>query len=145
MNRMPCNGTEPAAPALELVPVALVDAVWPRIAAGMEAACRRSGDDLTAPYLFAECRAGRALLFVVTADGEARAALVARVEQWGAARVLRLLAASGRGMGDWLAAVTSHHQWPRLLGCEKVVFEGRRGWSACCRTQGSFAKPTKWI
>lgn len=113
---------------LELVPLIHVDEIWQQIAPGIEQACRRCGDDVTAPYLFGECRAGRALLFAIVEGGCVNAALVCRVENWGGRRVLRILAATGRGMAEWLNAITTHRLWPGHLACEKIVFEGRRGW-----------------
>lgn len=113
---------------LELVPLTHVDEIWQQIALGIEQACRRCGDDITGPYLFGECRAGRALLFAMIDVGRVNAALVCRVENWGGRRVLRILAATGRGMADWLDAITTHRLWPGHLACEKIVFEGRRGW-----------------
>lgn len=113
---------------LQLVPLIHVDEIWQQVALGVEEACRRSGDDMTGPFLFGECRAGRALLFAIIESGNVNAALVCRVENWNGCRILRILAATGHGMADWLGAITSHRLWPEHLACQKIIFEGRRGW-----------------
>lgn len=114
--------------SIHLVPLAEVDHAWPAIAEGMKEAVRRGGDDLTVPYLFQACRSGAALLFVAVADEEVKAALVCRPEQWGAKRVLRILALCGWDISDWLPTLRSYRTWPNALDVEAVVFEGRKGW-----------------
>lgn len=113
---------------LQLLPVFDVDRAWLQISDGMERACNRGGGDLTAPFLFQECRSGRAMLFAIIEDQIIRAALIGRVENWGNTRVFHILAACGKGMADWLHMITEHETWPEVLGCEKAVFEGRKGW-----------------
>lgn len=113
---------------LELVPLVHVDEIWKHVASGMERACARSGGGVSAPWLFGECRAGRALLFAVCGDKAVHAALVARVEERQGGRVLNILMACGHGMGRWLDIIRQHRDWPVRLGVSTVAFEGRPGW-----------------
>lgn len=115
-------------PSLELVHPIYVDTIWPEIVDGIEEACHRSGDDITAPYLWQECRSSRAMLFIIPGEKGVSAAVVARVETWGAKRVLRVLAACGKGMKQWLPALTEYRKWIDHHRCEKIVFDGRIGW-----------------
>jgi hypothetical protein len=111
---------------IRLVPIAGVDAIWPRIAAGMEECCRRSGGDITADWLFFGCRKGEALLAVVEDGDEIAGALIATPQYWDGRRVLRILALCGRDMASWLEELKAFRP---PLGIEKVIFEGRAGWS----------------
>jgi len=112
---------------IRLAALAEIDATWPRIAAGMEECCRRSGGDITPDWLFFACRKGEALLFLVEdGRGTMLGALVAAPQHWAGQRVLRILALCGRGLAGWLGELKA---FTPLLGIEKVIFEGRAGWS----------------
>lgn len=113
---------------ISLIPLSHVDQVWPHLSEGMKEACRRGGGDLTPDWLFAVCRKGDALLFVAHDDLVIQAGLVCRVETWSGQRVLRILAACGWDMDQWLPAVREYREWLRNLDISRVVFEGRRGW-----------------
>jgi hypothetical protein len=111
---------------IRLAAIAEIDAIWPRIAAGMEECCRRSGGDITPDWLFFTCRKGDALLAVIEdGEGEFQAALIAAPQAWGGRRVLRILALSGRDMAGWLEELTA---FELPLGIDTVIFEGRAGW-----------------
>jgi hypothetical protein len=111
---------------IRLAAVAEVDAIWPKIAAGMEECCRRSGSDITPDWLFFACRKGEAMLVVVEDGDEIAGALIAASQYWGGRRVLRILALCGHDMASWLDELRAIKP---LLGIEKVIFEGRAGWS----------------
>lgn len=113
---------------IRLAGVEEVDALWPVFADGMQECCRRSGGDITPDWLFMCCRRGEALLFVIDVEGKPKAALVARPEQWGPDRVLRLIAAAGTEMDRWLGELSDHRAFIDRLGISKVIFEGRKGW-----------------
>lgn len=105
-----------------------VDHIWPYIADGMKKACEYSGGDTTPYWLFEICRKGEGLLFYIVKDGVVVAGLVCRVENWSGKRVLRILAACGRGMKDWIDSVLDYREWLDRWGIESVIFEGRKGW-----------------
>lgn len=106
-----------------------VDLLWPFIADGMALACERTGGDLTAGYLWQECRSGRAFL-VVSQDGAAvNGASVWRFETWQTGTKLRCLSAWGEGMDLWRDAMRAHvAAMQREGGANGVVAEGREGW-----------------
>lgn len=112
---------------IRLAGLAEIDTTWPKIAAGMEACCRRSGGDITPDWLFFACRRGEALLALVEdGEGEIEAALIAAPQVWGGRRVLRILALCGRDMAGWLGELKA---FKPPLGIDTVIFEGRAGWS----------------
>lgn len=115
-----------------VVNVTEIDRIWPSVAYGLEHACRKTGGDLTADYLWSQCRSGAAFLVVVVKRDidaeELVGASVWRFEKWTTGKKLRCLALYGRGFNDW---------WPqhyKLLGemlkagqTTQVVWEGRKG------------------
>jgi hypothetical protein len=110
-----------------LVPVADIDKVWPALMDGIAEACRRCGDDVTPWHLLSWCRRSDALLFVAW-DGEVKAGLVVRPEQWGAEQVLRILTATGHEIDKWLPELEASDDWQKFVGNLPVIFEGRPGW-----------------
>lgn len=111
---------------LRLVRTHEVDDVWPALREGMEEACRRCGDDVTAWHLLAWVRASNALLFVT--EG-VTAGIIMRAEQWGNEMVARVIACAGRDLDDWLGDVLAPDAvWRQYLGDLPMVFEGRPGW-----------------
>jgi hypothetical protein len=112
---------------IHLVPLNEVDRVWPLLSEGLVEACRRGGDDLTAFDMLAQCRTGKAMLFVALADEEVKAGMVVRPELWGDRQVLRILALTGWGMDVWLPWLLGW-DWPKQVGIKTVIFEGREGW-----------------
>lgn len=124
--------------ACSLVGVHQVDGLWSQIAEGLEHACRKTGGDITAHYLWTECRAGRAFLVVATAPTklghEIIAASVWRFEQWSSGRKLRCLSLYGRDMKSWLA---DHRkltlEMAKTGGATALVTEGRPGWARVFR------------
>lgn len=114
---------------VEVAGVHQVDSVWPLVADGLERACRATGGELTADYLWGECRAGRAFLLVV-ADIGIRAAAVLRFEQWSTGKKLRCLALYGTDMRDWLPQLTdAAKQLAKVGGATSLVSDGRKGWA----------------
>jgi hypothetical protein len=104
-----------------------VDGLWSQIADGLEHACRKTGGDLTAHYLWTECRSGRAFLVVVSAE-TIIAASVWRFEQWTTGRKLRCLALYGVGMKDWLRPHRKLiEDLAKVGGATSLVTEGRKG------------------
>lgn len=117
-------------PRLDLAGAHQIDALWGKVSHGLEAACRRSGGDLTADYLWAECRSGRAFLVVVSSDTWITGASVYRFEQWTSGKVLRCLALYGTGMADWLPQLLSLlREMARAGGALRLVTEGRTGFA----------------
>lgn len=109
-----------------------VDAIWPHIAEGMKDCCERFTDDLTPDWVLTGCRQGNLFLFVFEEDAKGYTgkrilgALVARAENRQGKRALCILALTGFDMAKWLTDLRAF-SWPRDMGFEKLVFEGRAG------------------
>lgn len=115
--------------ACSLVPSGMVDQVWPHIAEGMAIGCKRSGGDLYPGFLWTQCRAGNAFLFIAATDEAVQGASVWQFETWANGPRFRCLMAAGTGMADWFddmrAKVTGT---ARLGGAVALVSDGRTGW-----------------
>lgn len=118
-----------AAYQLSLASVPDVDRVWTMVAEGLENACRETGGDITADYLWSECRAGAAFLVVIERGGDIAGASVWRFEKWSSGKKFRCLVLYGRNMSDWLA---EHRRltlrMARVGGANGIVAGGRKGW-----------------
>jgi hypothetical protein len=114
---------------VSLVSVPIVDTCWPMVTYGLEHACRKTGGDITSDYLWRECRAGEAYLFVV-ADGEQIiGASVWRFERWTSGRKYRCLCHYGERMADWADDMrTLVESAAKAGGATSLVMEGRVGW-----------------
>ena len=99
------------------------------VAHGLEHACLKTGGDITSDYLWCECRAGHAYLFVV-ADGEQIiGASVWRFERWVSGRKYRCLCHYGTSMRDWADDMRDLvERAAKAGGATSLVMEGRRGW-----------------
>lgn len=114
---------------ITLVSVDKIDHVWPHVREALEAACRRTGGDLTTATLWAGCRRSDNYL-IVAHDGERiQAASVWKPENWSSGRKLRCLAVAGVGMKDWLQPMREEAaKLAKLLGATAFVADGRTGW-----------------
>lgn len=114
---------------IELVPAPLVDRVWPDIAGTVDAAARKTGGDVTAGYLWQECRSGHAFLFIAH-DGESIVgASVWRFETWQSGAKLRCLAGAGNGLENWIDPMREQVvTLAKAGGAASIVYEGREGW-----------------
>ena len=113
---------------IELAGVHQVDAVWSAVAEGLEHACRKTGGDISADYLWGECRGGHAFLVVISRDNEILGASVWRFEKWTSGKKLRCLALYGKHICDWLE---QHVEFTKAMAkagdATALVTEGRRG------------------
>lgn len=106
-----------------------VDGIWPSVARGLEHACRKSGGDLTADYLWSECRSGRAFLCIVSDGPAICAASVWRFEKWSSGKKLKCLALYGQGMRGWLDGHRAFTvEMAKAGGASSIVTDGRAGW-----------------
>lgn len=139
---------------IRLIGLNEVDAIWPSIAEGMAACCKKSGGDITPDWLFMSCRRGDALLYVVEKTGRVLSegkitylepkgiaygstaewveqktlagALIGQPQIWAEERVLRVTAFCGADMETWLEELL-HTRLLSQIGIGKVVFDGRAG------------------
>lgn len=112
-----------------LVPVHMVDQIWPQVVEGFQRASDRFGGDLTVGDLWVGCRAGHCFLFVVHEGEEVKAATVWKPEVWRSGPKFRCLALYGKGMAEWMPEL---HEMVRKVGrdcgAETLLAEGRKGW-----------------
>lgn len=115
---------------VSLVPVGMVDQVWPGVVQGFARASDRSGGDMTVGDLWTVCRSGNAHLFVVHDPEKISAATVWRAELWRSGQKFRCLALYGKGMAEWMPELK--RQVARVAadcGCTSLLAEGREGWT----------------
>ena len=114
---------------LSLASVPDIDRVWRLVADGLETACQETGGDLTAAYLWAECRSGAAFLVIIEGGGSIAGASVWRFEKWTSGTKLRCLAIYGHDMREWLDA---HRRLTLRMAktgnANGIVAGGRKGW-----------------
>lgn len=109
---------------IQLVPLVHVDQVFPQCEELFDQAIKRGGgDDLTLPYLFSECRSGRAFLYVNAKNDKITDAMILRFENPSIARILVM---GGEGC-DWAQEITNLGKSIKNYA-DKIVFEGRKGW-----------------
>ncbi len=87
-----------------LVPVLMVDQVWPKIAEGMKRSVARCDGDLTASFLWQLCRSGPGFLLIATDEANnVVGASVWRFEQYHSGHKFSCLALAGKGLKSWHA------------------------------------------
>lgn len=114
---------------VSLIPVQMVDQVWPGVANGFQRASDRFGGDLTVGELWGGCRAGHCFLFVIHDEQKIAGATVWKPEMWASGTKFRCLGLYGKGMSTWLDdLVAAVAKVARDCGAEEAVFDGREGW-----------------
>lgn len=115
---------------VSLVPVQMVDQIWPRVFEGFQRASDRFGGDLTVGDLWQGCRAGTCFLFIVHDDKEVVAATAWRPELWGSGPKFRCMALYGLGMADWMPELHEKVRQTAIhCGAASLMAEGREGWA----------------
>ena len=114
---------------VSLVPVHLVDNLWPHVSEGFQRASKRFGGDITVGELWTACRSGHVFFFVVQNDtGEIVGATIFRSEAWGKGQRFRCLAMYGIGIKLWRDVALEHVvKVAKLAGCNGIVSDGREG------------------
>lgn len=117
---------------VSLVPLNLVDTVWPHVVDGFQRASARSGGDLTVADLWIGCRAGHVFLFVVQDDANQIIAATAwKPETWGKGQRFRCLGLYGKGVKAWKDELRAHvTRVAKLCGANGLIADGRDGWTA---------------
>lgn len=112
-----------------LVPVPLVDQVWPLVCEGFNRASQRSGGDITVAELWIGCRSGHCFLFTVHSESAIVAATIWRSEAWGRGQRFRCLALYGKDMKAWKDILREHVVTvAKCAGCTGLIADGRLGW-----------------
>ncbi len=115
---------------ISLVPIHLVDQIWPHVVAGFQRSSARSGGDLTVSDLWIGVRAGHCFMIVVqNGEGQIIAATVWKPETWGRGQRFRCLGLYGKGVKQWAVALREHvTRVAHLCGCNGLIADGREGW-----------------
>ena len=114
-----------------LVPLHLVDGVWPSVKDGFQKASDRFGGDLTVGELWQGCRAGHVYLFVVHDDQKVVAATAWKPELWRSGPKFRCLALYGKGVREWKDALRVQvERAAKSCGATSLIADGRLGWKA---------------
>ncbi len=107
-----------------------VDRFWPQIAERLQAACIRTGGDISSGDLWQMCRSGNAFLVLVLDGPSVIAALIMQFQNWSGKSVMRCLGIVGEHMDDWLPMAKDFiTKMAKDGGATSFVSEGREGWS----------------
>lgn len=114
---------------VSLVPVGMVDQIWPAVSEGFQRASDRFGGDITVSDLWVGCRSGNCFFFLVQDEaGAVRGAMVFKPETWRRGQMFCCLAMFGTGMDEWLDPALEHVvKVARLAGCNKLMAHAREG------------------
>lgn len=111
---------------VSLIFTPLVDQVWPKVKDGMRASCERSGNQLTAGWLWQECRSGRAILLAAHDGDDVFGAAVVQFQDNG--RMLRGLGFCGTRVDEWHPAMRALIREIMIDGgAERFIDEGPPG------------------
>ncbi len=113
---------------IEVVRPERVDAMWSLLAEGMRKSCDRTGGELSAGYLWQECRAGHAFLVVAYDESAVLGAAIVRFETWPSGIRLRGLGLCGKNMKSWIEEMRAAvEQIARAGGAVAIVDKGSPG------------------
>jgi len=89
---------------VEICRVEHVDAFWPQLAEGFRKSCRKTGNTITAGWLWQLCRSGQAILLIAFEDTVIQGAAIVQFEDRG--RTLRGLGLCGSEIKKWWPEMT---------------------------------------
>lgn len=110
---------------VELVPVVLVDNIFPAVSDGFNRASKKSSSDIDASYLYRECRAGNAMLVVASDETNVTGALVLRNENWCGKSVMHTLGLWCSARGAYRALEAKKIELARMTGATSLVASAR--------------------
>lgn len=120
---------------ISLVPLHLIDGIWPSVKDGFQALIDTGSGDLTLSDLWLGCRTGTCFLFVVHDDQKVAAATVWKPELWPSGPKFRCMALYGKGMSEWMPGLHEKvKQTAVQCGATSLVSEGRKGWERYFKT-----------
>lgn len=106
-----------------------VDQIWPQFSARLQAACERTGGDISSGELWQMCRSGQAFCVVALDEDGPKAVLIMQFQKWTAKQVMRCLAIVGDDMREWLPMAQEFiAKMARDGGATSFVADGRDGW-----------------
>lgn len=85
-----------------------VDTFWPHIAEGMHRSCVKSGGQISAGYLWQECRNGGAFLYIVHDGAEILGASVMAFREWPSGLRYIGLGLCGKNAAEWFDTLWEH-------------------------------------
>ena len=110
------------------VPVAHVDAFWPHVAEGVHRSCVKSGGQLSAGYLWQECRTGNAVLYMVHDGDTLHGASIFAYRDWASGLRYVGLALCGRNAKEWFEILHEKvREDARMGGAVAIVDAARPG------------------
>jgi hypothetical protein len=111
---------------VELCPVYMTDAIWPKLQEGFRRSLAGTGGDLSEIDLRVIARTGQGFLFIATEGQDVRGASLWRADNWASGQRFRCLAVFGKGMEDWFDLMRAEVE--KVAGTLPLVADGRNGW-----------------
>lgn len=107
-----------------------IDGVWPQLAEGMAESCKATGGNMTAGWLWQECRSGHAFLIIGHEADAVKVGLVVQFQTLGGEPILRGLGLCGQGFRDWAIGLADFlRQIAKSGGAQWFIDDGRPGMS----------------
>jgi hypothetical protein len=103
-----------------------VDKFWPHVAQGMQRSCVKSGGQLSAGYLWQECRGDRAFLYIVHDEGRLLGAAVFAFRDWPSGLRYVGLGLCGVNAKDWFEDLHNQVREDAKMGGAVAIVDAAR-------------------
>lgn len=111
------------------VPREALPRIWPRVLPIIQAALERGDGGYWPDDVLAACERGEWRMLIACEPGALRAVACVGVTEYPRSRFLWVQVAGGHGAKEGVAAMMpALKQIAREGGCQRIAFEGRRGW-----------------
>ena len=95
----------------------------------LSASCAKSRGRDTVEKCKTDIQSGNAVLWAIhDDDGFVKACGLAEIQERTDGKVCVIRQMGGKAMRDWLTTIETIKEFGRLNGCNRVEFEGRKGW-----------------
>lgn len=111
---------------VELCPVYMTDAIWPRLQDGFRKSLARTGGDISEVDLRVTARTGQGFLFIAMEGQEVRGASLWQADNWSSGQRFRCMALFGKGAKDWIYDMRAEVK--KVAGTMPLIADGRFGW-----------------
>lgn len=113
-----------------------VDSFWPHVAEGINRSCVKSGGQLSAGWLWQECRVGNAFLYIINDGDSLLGASIFAFREWASGVRYVGLALWGQDAKDWFEILHEKvREDGRMGGAVAIVDAARPGMKAYYRSK----------
>lgn len=113
---------------LHALPAGAIHDCWPFIEPMIVKSCDKSRGQVTADEVYSDLLVGDAVLWVAHRENTPVAAGITHIEDRSDGRCCCIKMMGGGDMRSWLGHIETIKEFARFNQCNRVEFEGRRGW-----------------